>query len=40
MHNDYNIELKYDENVLRIVDSRIHLSLNNKWINHIETMIY
>ena len=43
IHNDYDIELRYDENILKIVESHKHLgvtiSSNNKWTKHIDTII-
>ena len=40
LHNDYGIELRYDENILRIVDNHKHLgvtlSSNNKWSKSID----
>ena len=44
LRNDYDIELKYDENILRILDNHKHLgvtlSSNNKWSKHIDSNIY
>ena len=43
IHNDYDIELSYDENILKIVENHKHLgvtiSSNNKWSNHIDSII-
>ena len=43
IHNDYDIKLSYDENILKIVENRKHLgvtiSLNNKWSKHIDSII-
>ena len=43
LHNDYDIELKYDENILIIVDHRKYigdtLSSNNKLSKHIDSII-
>ena len=43
IHNDYYIELSYDENILKIVKNHKHLgftiSSNNKWSNHIDSII-
>ena len=43
IHNDYDIELSYDENILKIVENNKHLgvtiSSNNKWSNHIDSII-
>ena len=42
-YNDHNIELIMDNTVLQIVNSHKHLgvvlSSNNKWTNHIDTII-
>ena len=42
-YNDHNIELIMDDTVLQIVNSHKHLgvvlSSNNKWTNHIDTII-
>ena len=39
IHNDYDLVLRYDENILKIVENRKHLgvtiSSNNKWSKHI-----
>ena len=41
--NDYNLEIKFDTNVLKIVDAHKHLgvilSSNNKWTKHIDLII-
>ena len=41
--NDYNLEIKFDSNVLKIVDAHKHLgvilSSNNKWTKHIDVII-
>ena len=41
--NDYNSEIKFDTNVLKIVDAHKHLgvilSSNNKWAKHIDLII-
>ena len=43
IHNDYDKELKYDENILKIVDKHKHLgvtiSSNNNWSKHIDSII-
>ena len=43
LHNDHDIELKYDENILRIVDNHKHLgdalSSNKKRSKHIDSII-
>ena len=43
IYNDYDIDLSYDENILKIVESHKHLgvtiSSNNKWSNHIDSII-
>ena len=43
IHNDYDIELSYDENILKIVENQEHLgaiiSTNNKWLKHIDSII-
>ena len=43
IHNDYVIELKYDENILKSVENHKHLrvtiSSNNKWSKHIDPII-
>ena len=43
IHNDYDIELSYDENILKIVENQDHLgatiSSNNKWSKHIDSII-
>ena len=43
IHNDYYIELSYDENILKIVENHKHLgstiSSNYKWSNHIDSII-
>ena len=43
IHNDYDIELKYDENILKIVDTHEHLGVtifsNKKWPKHIDPII-
>ena len=40
IHDDYDIELSYGENVLKIVENHKHLwvtiSSNNKWSKHID----
>ena len=40
IHNDYEIDLKYDENILKTVENHKHLgvtiSSNNKWSKHID----
>ena len=42
--NDYNLEIKFDTNVLKIVAAHKHLgvilSSNNKWTKHINLIIY
>ena len=41
--NDYNLEIKFETNVLKIVDAHKHkgviLSSNNKWTIHIDLII-
>ena len=41
--NDYNLEIKLDTNVLKIVDAHKHLgvflSSNSKWTKHIDVII-
>ena len=43
IYNDYDIDLSYDENILKIVENHKHLgvtiSSNNKWSNHIHSII-
>ena len=43
IYNAYDIELKYDENILKIVDNQKHLgvtiSSNSKWSKHIDSII-
>ena len=43
IRNDYDIELKYDENILKIVENHKHLgvtiSSNNKWSKHKDSII-
>ena len=43
IHNDYDIKLSYDENILKIVENHKHLgvtiSSNNKWSNYIDSII-
>ena len=43
IHNDYDTELRYDENVLKIVENHKHLgvtiSSNNKWSKHVDSII-
>ena len=43
IHNDYDIELSYDENILKIVENHKHLgvsiSSNTKWPKHIDSII-
>ena len=43
IHNDYDIKLSYDENILKIVENHKHLgvtiSSKNKWSNHIDSII-
>ena len=43
LHNDHDIELKNDENILRIVDNHKHLgdalSSNTNWSKHIVSII-
>ena len=43
IHNDYDIELKYDETILSIVDSHKHLgvllSSNKEWTKRIDSII-
>ena len=40
IHNDYEVDLKYDENILKTVENHKHLevtiSSNNKWSKHID----
>ena len=42
IHNDYDRELAYDENILKIVDNYKHLgvtiSSNNKWSKRIDSI--
>ena len=42
IHNDYDRELTYDENILKTVDNYKHLgviiSSNNKWSKHIDSI--
>ena len=41
IHNDYDVDLKYDENILKIVDNHKHLGItissNNKWSKHTDS---
>ena len=43
IHNDYDIKLSYDENILKIVENHKYLgvtiSSNNKWSNHIDSIM-
>ena len=43
IHNDYDIKLSYDENILKIVETHKHLgfiiSSNNKWSKHKVSII-
>ena len=43
IHNDYDIELSYDENILKIVENHkrlgVNISSNNKWSNHTDSII-
>ena len=38
IHNDYDIELKYDENILKIVYNHKQISLNNKRSKGIDSI--
>ena len=43
IHSEYNLQFKYDGNLLNNVDKHKHLGLvissNNKWTNHIDSIL-
>ena len=43
IHSEYNLQFKYDGNLLDNVDKHKHLGLiissNNKWTNHIDSIL-
>ena len=43
IHSEYNLQFKYDGNLLDEIDKHKHLGLiipsNNKWTNHIDSIL-